>query len=190
MVCLMFSGRATVLTVLGISVIIAASIGLWLSTASGMLYRSLSVAGIDSKAILWVDSRNTFIVCDSFNTYLWDASNYWEIYLTLVNRGPAAAVVDGIYINGVPYYDWDCLTKYHIVYEDNGRLSVFPGKLVLEPGDKVVLRFLVPGAGFKAYSGHSGVFYSGSGSVFRHGDALTLSFASDGSTVAVVIILP
>jgi len=183
-------GKVGLVTMVGVSVIVAVAIGFWMSTASGMLYKSLSTAEIYSKAVLWVDSRRTFTVYDGFNVYCWDASNYWEVYLTLVNRGPGDVVIDDVYINGVPYYDFGCLTRYHVVVEADGGFKVFSKGLIIRSGGKVVLRILIPGAGFTTYDGHSGVFYSGDGNVFRHGDSLTISFVSDGSTLAIVLILP
>ena len=185
----LYFGRVGLVTMVGISVIVAAAIGFWMSTASGMLYKSLSTAEIYSKAVLWVDSRTSFYVRDGFSVYCWDASNYWEVYLTLVNRGPVDVVIDDVYINGVPYYDLGCLTRYHVVEADGG-FKVFSKGLVIRSGGKVVLRVLIPGAGFTTYGGHSGVFYSGDGNVFRHGGSLTISFVSDGSTLAIILILP
>ena len=186
----LYFGKVGLVTMIGISVIVAVTVGFWMSTASGMLYKSLSIAEIYSKAVLWVDSRRAFTVYDGFNVYCWDASNYWEVYLTLVNRGPGDVVIDDVYINGVPYYDLGCLTRYHVVVEANGGFKVFSKGLIIRSGGKVVLRVLIPGTGFTTYDGHSGVFYSGDGNVFRHGDSLTISFVSDGSTLAIVLILP
>jgi len=183
-------GKVGLVTMVGVSVIVAVAIGFWMSTASGMLYKSLSTAEIYSKAVLWIDSRRTFTVYDGFNVYCWDASNYWEIYLTLVNRGPGDVVIDDVYINGVPYYDLGCLTRYHVVVEADDGFKVFSKGLIIRSGGKVVFKILIPGAGFTTYEGHSGVFYSGDGNVFRHGDSLTISFVSDGSTLAIVLILP
>lgn len=183
-------GKVGLVTMIGISVIVAVAVGFWMSTASGMLYKSLSTAEIYSKAVLWVDSRTSFYVCNGLSVYRWDASNYWEVYLTLVNRGPVDVVIDDVYINGVPYYDLGCLTRYHVVVEADGGFKVFSKGLIIRSGGKVVLRVLIPGAGFTTYEGHSGVFYSGDGDVFRHGDSLTISFVSDGSTLAIVLFLP
>jgi len=189
-VLILYFGKVGLVTTIGISVIIAVAVGFWMSTASGMLYKSLSTAEIHSKAVLWIDSRTSFYVHDGFNVFCWDASNYWEVYLTLVNRGPVDVVIDDVYINGVPYYDLGCLTRYHVVVEADSGFKVFSKGLIIRSGGKVVLRILIPGAGFTTYEGHSDVFYSGDGNVFRHGDSLTISFVSDGSTLAIVLILP
>ena len=186
----LYFGKAELVTMIGVSVIVAVIIGFWMSTASGMLYKSLSTAEIHSKAVLWIDSRTSFYVHDGFNVFCWDASNYWEVYLTLINRGPADVVIDDVHINGIPYYNLECLTRYHIVVETNSGFKVFSKGLIIKSGGKVVLRILIPGAGFTTYEDHSGVFYSGDGDVFRHGDSLTISFVSDGSTLAIILILP
>jgi len=184
-------GRVSVFTVVvASSIVIAFATGFWLTSVSGMFYKSITVPEIYSKTITWVDSENEFRVYDGLKVYVWDASNYWEIYLTLINKGPGDLSVDDVYINGIPYHGHECLTRYHVLYRANGKFYVLPDRLVISPGGKVVLKVLVPGPGFKAFTKHANVFYAGGGAAFSHGDVLTISLVSGGSTVAVVIILP
>ena len=187
----MLLGKVSVLTVVVASTVVVALVtGFWLTSVSGTFYKSFTVPEVYSKTITWINSENMFKVYDGFMVYFWDASNYWEIYLTLVNKGPGDLTVDDVFINGVPYYSHECFTKYHVLYRANGKFYVFPDKLVISPGGKVVLKIIVPGPGFETYAKHSSVFYVGDGSTFSHGDVLTISLVSEGSTVAVVMILP
>jgi len=183
-------GKVGLVTMIGVSVIVAVIIGLWMSTASGLVYKSITVPEIYSKTVTWADSEREFRVYDGLKVYVWDASNYWEIYLTLINKGPGDLFLDDVYINGVPYHGHECLTRYHVLYRANGKFYVLPDRLVISPGGKVVLKMLIPGPGFKAFTKHANVFYAGDGAVFSHGDVLTISLVSGGSTVAIVLILP